>query len=92
MEGHEFGGGVGALEQRILVQVGVIHGVQQLPQYRLGQADIHQQLQMIQGRGAEFGFHRVSGAVHTLGRAEFLTVEAMGDHDVVADGQAVHRF
>ncbi len=43
VERHIFRRGVDALEQRIVVQVGLIHRVQRLAQFHLGQADIDQQ-------------------------------------------------
>ena len=38
----------------------------------------------------EGGVDDVGGAVQALGRAEHLTAEAVGDHHVVADGDAEH--
>jgi hypothetical protein len=89
--GHVFGRGVDALEGRVVVEVAVVDRRQHPAQLDLGQADVHQQLVCIELWRAEFGLHREGGAVQALGRSELLALEAVGDHDVVADGQTEHK-
>ena len=89
---HVFGRGVDARERRIVVEVAVVERVEHAAQLGLRQADIDQQLQMVELRRAELRLHREGGAVQSLRRAEFRAVEAVGDHDVVADGQAEHSL
>ena len=76
----------------IVVEVAVVERVEHAAQFGLRQADIDQQLQMVELRRAEFRLHREGGAVQLLRRTEFLAVEAVGDHDVVADGEAEHSL
>ena len=80
------------LEHRVLVQVAVVERIEHAAQLGLRQADIDQQLMMVELRRAELRLHREGGTVQLLRRAEFLAVEAVGDHDVVADGEAEHSL
>ena len=76
----------------LVVQVAVVERVEHPAQLGLRQADIDQQLQMVELGRAELRLHREGGAVQPLRRAEFLAAEAVGDHDVVADGEAEHGW
>ena len=76
---------------RQLVQVVIVGRIEHAAQRLLGQTDIDQQVQGIQLRGAELRLHHEGRAVQPLRRAEFLALEAMRDHDVIRDGQCIHR-
>ena len=92
VERDVFGRRVDAAEGGIVVQVAVVERIEHAAQFGLRQADIDQELQMVEFRRTELRLHREGRAVQSLRRPEFLAVEAVGDHDVVADGQAEHGW
>ena len=59
-------------------------------QAKFGIGQRHHQPVGGQGGTAELGIDHEGGAVQLLRRAENGAGETMGDHDVVADGEAVH--
>jgi len=74
----------------IVVEVAVVERIEHAAQFGLRQTDIDQQLEVVEFRRAELRLHCEGGAVQPLRGPEFLAVEAVGDHDVVADGEAEH--
>src|SRR5690606_13267921 len=88
---HELGGGVTAVEFGQVVEVAEVElGERGLEDFA-GEADIDHQAVGVEFAALEAGVDDVGGAVHALRRAEDGALEAVGDHDVVADGQAVHE-
>src|SRR5262249_55420957 len=92
MERHVFSRRIDPLEVRIVVQIAVVERVEHAPQLYFGKTDIDQELQMIELLRAEFRFHSEGRAVQLLRGAKLLAAKAVGNHDVIADGQAEHSL
>ena len=88
--GEELGRGVAAGELRDLVEVAEVQRPEHLVQDDPGAPDVDDDAVGIQRPPPELHVDDVGGAVQPLGRAEHLTGEAVGDHEVVADGHAEH--
>jgi hypothetical protein len=88
---QELGGGVRGSEFRQLVEIAVAERLEHLAQRLRGEADVHHQPVAVEGGPAELRVHDVGRAVEPLRGAENRALEAVGDHDVVADADAVHR-
>ena len=56
-----------------------------------GETDVDHQAVRVEFAALEADIHEIGGAVNALSRPEDGALEAVGDHDVVADGQAVHE-
>ncbi len=87
---QEFGGCVGPLEGRLVVQIAITqpceHGVQ-----GLGRApDVDDDAVRVEIGPAKLDIHHVGSAVQALSGAEDIAVQAVGDHHVSADRHAVH--
>ena len=90
--GESLGRRVHAGERGLVVEVAVVepgqHGVQLLR----GQPDVHHDVVGVEVGPPERGVHHERGPVQPLGRPEDLAPEAVGDHEVITDGHAEHRF
>ena len=87
---EEFGRRVFPGELGHIVEVPVIHRVQHLAELVARECDIHHESILVQLGAPERGIDDVRRPVELLCRAERLTGEAVGDHEVFADVQAVH--
>jgi hypothetical protein len=87
---HELGGGVLALEVGVLVQVAVVEFGEDRAQGAARQPDVHHQVVGVEPGSAKLQVHHVGSPMEPLGRSEDGAAEAVGDHHVVADAQAVH--
>ena len=88
--GEVFGGGVAPFELRHLVEVLVVVLRENAGQHFGGQADVDHQVVGVEFGALEGGVDDVGGPVEFSGRSESLAGEAVGDHEVVSDGQRVH--
>ena len=74
----------------IFIKVAIVQLAQHRIQHVRGEADVGHDAVPIQLRAAQLQVHHVGGAVHALRWAEDLASEAVGDHEVVANIDAVH--
>ena len=89
--GHEFGGGVDALELRQVVEIAVVERRQRGFERRVRAADIDDDAVSIQLLGHEGGADHEGRAVQLLGGTEHLALEGMRDHDLVGNFDCEHR-
>src|SRR5690348_15721555 len=90
VRGQVFRGGVRASKLLFLVKVAVIKYVECRPKLSFGEPNVDDQLLAIESFRPKLGLHGIGRAMQALRRAEHLAFETVGDHYVVADGQAVH--
>src|SRR6478736_4313594 len=87
---QRLGGGVHADESSLLVQVPVAQLADHGMQFRSGSADVHDDVVRVQRLPPKGGVDDVRSPVQALRGTEHLTMEAVGDHHVIADGDAEH--
>src|SRR6185437_133454 len=88
---EKLGRGVAAAEGGDIVEIAVIDVAQHCLQHREREADVADEAIAVELRAAQLHLDAIGGAVQLLRRAEDLAEEAVGDHEMVADGKAVHR-
>ena len=88
--GKRLGGGVHAGEGRIVVQIAVVELVQDGVQRLARSTDVDHEVVGVESCAPERRVDDVRRAVKSLRRPEHLTAEAVGDHHMVADGDAEH--
>ena len=89
--GQELRGGVDAGEVGLVVEVAVVELAHHRAQFLGGQADVDDDVVVVQLGAAEGGVHEERRSVQALRGSEDLSAEAVGDHEVIADGDAEQR-
>ena len=88
--GERLGGGVHAGKCGLVVEVAVGELSQQLVQLLGRTTDVDHDVVGVEVRTPERGVDDVRRAVQALRRSEYIAAEAVGDHHVIADGDAEH--
>ena len=86
---QKLGGGVLPGNGQLLVQIPAVDFGEQLPQHHGGPADVDHQAVGIEHVAAKSAVDDEGGTVLPLGRTEDLTAEAVGDHDLVPNAEAI---
>ena len=82
---------IAAREVRVFVEVAIVQPAEHRAQ-RLGRpADVDDHAVRVEVGPATLEIDHVGGAVHALRRPERIAAEAVGNHEVVADRDGVHR-
>jgi hypothetical protein len=89
--GQGLGRGVAAGQLRLVVEVAVGEPLDDGVQRRRRPPDVDHDPVGVEFCAPERGVDDVGGAVQALGRPEHLAAQAVRDHHVVADGDAIHR-
>ena len=89
--GQELRGGVDAGEVGLVVEVAVVQLADHGPEFLCGQSDVDDDVVVVQLLAPERGVHQERRSVQALRGSEDLAAEAVGDHDVIADGDAEQR-
>ena len=74
----------------MIVQVAHVELAQDFPKNLCCQANVQDQVVVIELAPLKGGVHHVGCPVQGLGWAEGLTSKTVGDHHVLSDGQSVH--
>ena len=88
---QELGRGVAPRERRFLVEVAVIERGERRAQHLGRQADVNDHAVHVERRTPEFQIDDERRAVEALRGTEGLAVKTVGDHEMVADRNGVHR-
>ncbi len=89
--GQELGGGVDAGEVGFVVEVAVVQLADDGAEFLGGQSDVDDDVVLVQLLAPEGGVHQERRSVQALRGSEDVAAEAVGDHDVIADGDAEQR-
>ena len=89
--GQELRRGVDAGEVGLVVEVAVVQLADDGAEFLRGQSDVDDDVVVVQLGAAEGGVHEERRSVQALRGAEDLAAEAVGDHEVIADGDAEQR-
>jgi hypothetical protein len=89
--GQELRRGVGVLEVRLVVEVAVVQRAHDGAEFLRGQTDVDDDVVVVQLGPAKRGVHQERRPVQALRGPEDLATEAVGDHQVIADGDAEQR-
>src|SRR2546427_5790325 len=79
------------LERRHVVEVAVVQAAEHVAQRGHRTADVDDDAVGVERRAAELHVDEIRCAVQLLRRSKDLAPEAVGNHDVLADRDAVHR-
>ena len=82
--------GVDSRERRVVIEVAIGQLADDRGQSGRGLPDVDHQAVAVQGGRPEGGVHDIGRPVQPLGRPKNRTREAVGNHHVVADGDAEH--
>src|ERR1700722_9993072 len=85
MSRQVFGGRVGAVEVRDLVEISIVAGLEKRLQRLVSAANIDDDPVGVESVGKESCVNHKGCAVERLGRAENASTKRMGDHDMVAN-------
>ena len=85
-------GGVAALEFGHFVEVAEVQLAQLVVQHLRGQPDVDHDVVGVEFGAAQLQVNHVGGPVHALRRAEHGALKAVGNHEMVSDGDGVHGF
>src|SRR5690606_25412834 len=75
----------------LVVEIAVVQLADESPEFLRGEPDVDDDVVLVQLFAPERGVHEERGPVQALGRSEDLAAETVGDHDVIADGDAEQR-